>query len=186
MAIRFLFSPQDIQFTGRELCSHFAFRMFDLPGDSVVAFCGMCWVEPENLIDLRERKRNQRIFSHGMLHFIFENFDQDLTRAIFRQRLFATIVQQELQVRGVQNVVRRGDDLFQGDSKLTVSVATLSPVSAMVHFGINVISNGTPVKTRGLQDLKIDPRGLALAVMEAYRLEMEAIEEARAKVRGVP
>lgn len=186
MPIQILFSPHDLQYTGRELCSHFAYRTFDLLGDSVVAFIGMCWVETQDLVDLQDKKRNERIFSHRMLHFIFETFDHDLTGAILRQRLFGAILQQELQLRGVRHVVRRGDDLFSGEAKLSVSIATLTPVSTMIHFGVNIVSQGTPVKTLGLDDFKIDPRGFALAAMEAYRIEMDGVEVARCKARAVP
>lgn len=186
MPVRILFTPQEIQYTGRELSSHFAYRMFDVPGDSVVAFSGMCWVETEDLVDLHDKKRNERIFSHAMLHFIFENFDHDLRLAVYRQRLFAAILQQELLLRGVQHVRRRGDDLFVGDSKVTVSIATLTPVSTMIHFGVNIVSQGTPVRTKGLKDFQIDPRGFALAAMESYRDEVAGIERARCKARAVP
>ncbi|GIW73010.1 MAG: hypothetical protein KatS3mg102_2552 [Planctomycetota bacterium] len=186
MTVRILFSPEERQYTGRELCSHFAYRTWDLPGDSVVAFTGMCWVEPEALVDLADRKAGASIFSRRMLHFIIEHFDRDLRLAVWRQRLFAAIVQQELQQRGVAHVVRRGDDLFVGEAKLSVSVATASPVSTLVHFGINIDAQGAPVPALGLGDFRIDPRTFALAVMEAYRQEWLGIEDARTKVRAVP
>lgn len=186
MPVRILYSPQELQYTGLELSSHFAYRMFDILGDSVVAFCGMAWVETDNLVDLSDKKHNRSIFSHSMLHFLFENFDLDLTTAIYRQRLFASILQQELLLRGVGHVRRRGDDLFVGEAKLTVSIATLTPVSTMIHFGVNIVSKGAPVKAMGLQDLQVEPRGFALDVMETYRREVEGIENARAKARAVP
>jgi len=186
MAVHILFSPQEIQYTGRELSSHFAYRMFDVLGESVVAFCGLCWVETENMVDLYDQKRDEHIFSQRMLHYIFETFDHDLTAAIYRQRLFAAIVQQELQLRGVSHVVRRGDDLFVGDAKLSVSIATLTPVSTMIHFGVNIASKGTPVKTLGLADFQIEPRGFALETMSTFRQEMAGVEKARCKSRAVP
>lgn len=186
MPVRILYSPQELQYTGQELCSHFAYRMFDVIGDSVVAFTGMCWVETEHLVDLVDKKRNERIFSHSMLHYIFEDFDHDLRAAVYRQRLFAAICQQELWMRGVRHVMRRGNDLYVGDSKLNVSIATLTPVSTMIHFGINVTSHETPVKTKGLADFQIEPRGFALETMNAYRLEVDGIDEARCKARAVP
>jgi hypothetical protein len=175
-----------MQYTGRELCSHFAYRTFDVIGDSVVAFCGMCWVETDDLVDLTDRKRNERIFSHRMLHFMIEHFDRDLLLAVHRQRIFCAILQQEFQQRGVSHVVRRGDDLFVGSSKLSVSIATLTPVSTMIHFGVNIVSDGTPVKTMGLKDFKIDARAFALAVMDSYRQEIESMHVARCKARAVP
>ena len=186
MSIRIFFSPAELVYRGPELSSHFAYRMFDVLGDSCVAFIGGCWVETPDLVDIADQKKSERIFSKLMVHFILENFDRDLEKAVFRQRLFASVVQQELVYRGVGHVVRRGDDLYVGESKLSVSIATLSPVSTLIHFGINVISEGTPVKTLGLADFQIEARGFALAVMDAFREGCASIEEARCKARGVP
>ncbi len=187
MSVRIFYSPQELVYRGPELSSHFAYRTFDVIGDSCVAFQGGCWVEARDMVDLADAKKNAHIFSKQMLHFILENFDErDLEKAVYRQRLFASIVQQQLQWHGVGHVVRRGDDLFVGESKLSVSIATVTPVSSMIHFGINVVSQGTPVKTLGLADFQIEPRAFALAVLEAYREECESIEEARWKARAVP
>jgi hypothetical protein len=186
MAVRTHFATDEILYRGPELSSHFAYKRFDIAGDSCVAFLGGCWVQPHDLVDLADRKANAIIFSKRMLHFILERFDLDLEKAVLRQRLFTAIVQQELQIRGVREVIRRGDDLYVGDAKLSVSIATLSGVSSLVHFGINVISEGTPVKTLGLDDLKIDPRSFAIAVLEQVEEEEEGIVEARCKARAVP
>ena len=184
--MRIFFSPNELVYRGPELASHFAYRMFDVAGDSAVAFVGGCWVETADLVDLADQKKRERIFSKLMLHFILESFEHDLGKGVFRQRLFASIVQNELLERGLQHVRRRGDDLYAGDAKLSVSIATLTPVSTIIHFGINVISQGTPVKTLGLDDFSIEPRAFALAVLDAYRSECDSIDEARCKARGVP
>lgn len=186
MSVRIFYSPTELVYRGPELSSHFAYRTFDVLGDSCVAFQGGCWVETRDLVDLADRKKNEHIFSKHMLHFIIENFDRDLEKAVLRQRLFAAIVQQQLLWRGVSHVARRGDDLFVGESKLSVSIAALTPVSTIIHFGINVVSQGTPVRSLGLADFQVEPRGFALAVMEAYREECDSIEEARCKARPVP
>ena len=55
-----------------------------------------------------------------------------------------------------------------------------------VSFGVNVVPGSTPVKTLGLSDFQIDSRMFALAVMEAYRNEVDGIDVARCKVRAVP
>ncbi|RLF91350.1 DUF366 domain-containing protein, partial [Thermococci archaeon] len=54
---------------------------------------------------------------------------------------------------------RKGDDIYVGDRKLSISIATISPVSIKIHIGINVTSRGVPqdVKAIGLQELGIDP-----------------------------
>jgi hypothetical protein len=80
---------------------------------------------------------------------------------------------------------RRHTDLYDGEAKLSVSVATLSPVSALIHFGINISSRNTPVLTRGLEDYGINPRGFADSVMRQYVREIEDTQHARCKVKWV-
>jgi hypothetical protein len=186
MAVKVLLAAEEILYRGPELASHFAYRRFDLAGDSCVAFLGGCSVETQDLVDLADRKAKAFIFSQRMLHFIIEHFERDLEKAVLRQRLFASIVKQALELRGVRDVRRSGDDLYVGEAKLSVSIATLSGVSALIHFAINVLSAGTPVKTLGLADFGIDPKAFALEVLEAYRLEQDGIDEARCKARAVP
>jgi hypothetical protein len=82
-------------------------------------------------------------------------------------------------------ILRRGDDLYDGEFKLSVSIATLSPVSALVHFAINVDPTGAPVPARGLTHYGVDPRGLAEAVLSAYSAETSGVRRATRKVRPV-
>lgn len=186
MTVNIHFSTEKRQYTGSELCSHFAYRNFDVFGNSCVAFLGMCWVEKEALVDLADRKAEATIFSRLMLHFIVEDFEDDLNTAIWRQRVLTAIVQQELMRFGVAGVQRQGDDLYVGRAKLTVSIATSTPVSTMIHFGINVSSKDTPVETLGLEDFEVDPRPFGLAVLESYQKECAGVRQARCKVRAVP
>lgn len=174
-------------YTGRELTSHWAFRSFDLLGDSIVAFSGPCDVSTDRMADLADVKANAPIWSERMLHFIVEHFGCGLETAILRQRLLVCIVQEILNSRlKGQTIRRKGDDLYQGDAKLSVSIAVQSPVSCMIHLGLNVENKGTPVKTAGLNDLGLEPESLAGDVMAAYLDELKGMREARCKVRGVP
>jgi len=84
---------------------------------------------------------------------------------------------------GAPQVRRQGSDLFVGDAKLTVSVATVSPVSALIHAGINVTDEGTPVRTCSLEKLGIEPRAFGVAVLEAYIREIQSTWRARCKAR---
>jgi len=181
------FIPETILYTGDQLCSHWAYEQYDLQGDSIVSFVGPCDVGKEKLVDLADRKRNKIIYSESMLHFIVEHFDLDLEKTIFRQKLLVVILMEKLMNRLHSSVIQRfGDDLFDGDRKLTVSIATLTPVSTKIHAGINISSQNTPVKTRGLIDYGLDPRELAEAVMNQYEVELMQTLMARAKVRGMP
>lgn len=73
-----------------------------------------------------------------------------------------------------------------GCRKLSVSIATVSPVSALIHAGINVTTAGTPVRTAGLEMLGIDPAVYGRWVGENFARDYEKAWQACTKVRPVP
>ena len=176
-------------YTGEQLHSHWAYRNFGIAGDSIVAFSGPCDVELADMLDIEDVRSNSPIFSRNMLHFIIEHFGIDLEKAILRQRLLTVIVAECINktARKQKPVIqRRGDDLFSGKRKLSVSIATITPVSAMIHFGININAKGAPVPAIGLEDLGVKAEPLARTLIKAYIDELKDIEFARAKVRPAP
>jgi hypothetical protein len=184
---------QEIPYTGVELRSHFIYERFDLLGDALVAFAGPCRVDLPQMVDLEDVKQKRPIASEKMLHFLGEFFGMDLNRLVLQQRLLIAIFYEELMKRTVgaglkpaPTIRRTGDDLYDGDAKLSVSIATLSPVSGLIHAGINISSRNTPVLTKGLKDYGIDPRDFTHAVLKAFTSEMESAWRATCKVRGVP
>jgi len=190
--MRWAFIPKRIDYDGSQLASHFAFKTASLVGDSIVAFVGSCNVKPDCMVDVADLVAGLKIMSKQMLHFIAEHFDTDLDRTIPRQRLLVSILQQEVNTRlrekrSERFVERDGDDLFVSGRKLTVSVATASPVSCLIHLGVNIDAHGAPVDAIGLSELL--PRKtletLAASVMRRYVAEDKSIQEARALVRGV-
>ena len=74
--------------------------------------------------------------------------------------------------------------LFVGTGKLSISIATRSLVSTLMHFAVNVSNAGTPVATASLQDLDVDPAEFATLMLGAVVTEHDSILSARAKVRG--
>jgi len=179
-----LFVDREIAYTGAQLRSLWALETFDLAGDSAVAFLGPCDVASEHMKDMEDLKAGSRIYSERMAHFIVEHFDADLDRAVLRQRLLIAAMGEELNRRlGGARVERRGSDLYDGDRKLTVSIASASPVSALIHAGINVSSRNTPVPTRGLDDYGILPREFAESVLRAYAADLASAHRARCKAR---
>ncbi len=177
---------QPLTYDGRQLSSLWAYRNFGLQGDSIVAFRGPCRVELTEMVDLEDVRAGDHIYSEEMLHFIIEHFDLDLEKTVIRQRLLVATIGEALAEVGAKGLVRRGDDLYQGQGKLSVSIATLSPVSTLIHTGLNISSRNTPVQTVGLADLGVDPDRLAGIILDRYSLEVESIRGARCKVRGVP
>ncbi len=172
-----------IDYDGTQIHSLWAYRTFGIQGDSIVAFQGACDVAPERMVDLEDVRAGARIAGEAMLHFIVEHFDRDLEKAVLRQRLLAALVRDALG----GDVRREGDDLFLGPGKLSISIATLTPVSSKIHFGINVRrAEGVGVETRALADLGAEPEALARRILERYAAEQAGVLDARTRVRGVP
>jgi hypothetical protein len=170
----------------KKLFGHFAFKEFGVPGDAIVAFVGPCDVRGDNLVDLADKRAGATIVAARMLHFVVEHFNLTLAEAVWRQRVLAAVVMEELLKRAPRAPLRReGDDVYVGDAKLTVSIATLAPTSALIHFGVNVDGAGAPVKVFDLGRLGVGAEELARAVMSRYVDEEESFVEALSKVRGL-
>jgi hypothetical protein len=124
-----------------------------------------------------------------MVHFIVEKFDSNLLAAVGLQRLLASIVKDYLAEKSktefAAKLRRDGDDIFAGDRKLSISIATQSPVSSLIHFAVNVNNKSTPVKTLSLQDLEIDPKKFAADILKRFAAESVSVREATMKVRWV-
>lgn len=181
-----VFIDRPIDYDGGQLVSHWIFGQTGRHGDAVAAFIGGCNVKAEYMVDLVDRAASCRIFSEKMLHFIAEHFDHDLEKMILWQRLFVAIINEELRtLKGATPFTRRGDDIYDGDAKVNVSIATASPVSTLMHIGVNITSKNTPVKTKGLADYGIDTKTFAEEVMKRYNAEVEGVREARTKVKWV-
>ncbi len=177
---------EPIDYTGLELRSHFIRERTGIETDGLVAFIGGCRVDGESLVDLEDREAGDFIEAEMMLHFIGEHFAVGPREMNLRLRLLVAIVRELLEgIAAVTGIERRGDDLFIGDRKLSVAIATVSPVSGLMHLGINIDPSGAPVEAVGLEELDVDPAGLARAVLERYGSECRSIERALRKVRGV-
>ncbi|PKL77657.1 MAG: DUF366 domain-containing protein, partial [Candidatus Melainabacteria bacterium HGW-Melainabacteria-1] len=141
-----------LAYTGSELRSHWIYATLGLQGDAAVAFAGPCEVRLGEMVDLADVQANAPISSEHMLSLIIEHFQADLRSMILRQRLLTAQAKDLLERHGVSGLRRTGDDLYDGGHKLSVSIATVSPVSGLIHFGINISSLNTPVATKGLED----------------------------------
>ena len=192
------FLPKKIIYTGKQLASLWAYRKFGLLGDSIVAFIGPCNIPFKLMADVEDVRGQHKIYSSLMLHFIIEHFDCDLERAVLRQRLLTAIVKDILESHIKYKLQRIGDDLYDAkrktqntavtaiaNAKLSISIATASPVSTMIHFAVNIETKRTPVKTAGLNDYKVSPKQFALKIMQAYAEEMQGVKQARCKVKWV-
>ncbi|HKP53631.1 MAG TPA: DUF366 family protein [Chloroflexia bacterium] len=183
-------ADHEIEYDGRQLSPHWIYRQFDLLGNAVVAFTGPCRVELAEMVDIEDVKASAPIYSPLMLHVIAEFFGVDLHTTVYRQRLLIVTAKELLESTGSHAVTRRGDDLYlpRGDGslgKLSVSIATASSTSTLIHTGFNIDTEGTPVPTVGLRELGVEPQAFAATLLERYTAEMEDIWLARCKVRAV-
>ena len=180
------FYNKDQPYDGTQLRSRWIENSFGISGDAIAAFCGEADVPIEHMVDLEDVAANKPIYSESMLHFIIEQFHQDLEKMVFNQRLFIAILSEELKkFSQCRNILRKGNDLYDGAAKLSVSIATRSPVSCLIHTGINISRKNTPVLTKGLEDYDINPKTFAENAMARYALELEEIAHAQRKVRSV-
>ena len=176
---------QEIKYEGWQLSPHWIYKNFKIQGDATVAFIGECEVKLTEMVDI-EVINNEPIYSKSMLSFISEQFNVGLVEGVFRQRLLICIIKEALEKRGFK-IKRNGDDLFYEGKKLTVSIATKSINSILIHTGINIDSTNAPVKASGLtSELGItDIKELAQEILTNYSEEINDIIMASTKVRGV-
>ena len=137
MKIKYI--DEEVKYIGSQLAPHWIYKNYKLQGDAIVAFCGECEVKLTEMVDIEDVINNEPIYSKSMLSFITEQFNINLVEGVFRQRLLICIIKEELEKRGIF-VVRNGDDLMINGAKLTVSIATKSHTSILIHTGINILS----------------------------------------------
>jgi hypothetical protein len=169
-------------YCGTELRPHFLRRRFGVLGDAAVAFRGACEVAGTALVDLADREAGLFIRSQDMLHVMIERFDTDLVRAILVQRLLASRCADRIRRLTGRATERRGDDVYVEGRKLNVSIAAASPVSTLIHFGVNIDARGAPVAAAGLADFGLDPAEFARGLLDDLDSELEAIAGAASKV----
>ncbi|MDR3606459.1 MAG: DUF366 family protein [Oligoflexia bacterium] len=189
-----LFSETERTYTGSELRPHFLLTELNLKGSGIGAFQGPCRVETAKLVDWEDRLANDHIAAHSMIHFIGEFFGTSLREGVLIQRLFMSVAFESLltrvQAQGWQ-IRRSGDDLYlkksgsEAERKLSVSIVTASPVSQLLHVGINIDPSGATVPAIGLAELQVDPQAWAKEVLSRFAEEWEGMEWACVKVRPV-
>lgn len=178
--------PQPMTYDGAQLRSQFILESTGFQGDAIVAFCGPADVGAAHMVDQEDIAAAAWIRSRNMLHFIAEHFYMPLQEGVARQRLLVATLHDALRhIKPELRIRRIGDDLFDGENKLTVSIAAASPQSTCIHTAINIDSTDTPIPTRGLNDYKIAPMPFALDVMRCYSQECHDISLAICKVKPI-
>lgn len=142
------------EYDGSQINPSWAFQVFKVKDSTIVSWVGPMNILGDNLIDFEDVGLD--IKGNQMLHFIVEHFDQqpgDLRLIYHRQRILVMITRDILSKYGVKTS-QDGDDIFIGDAKLSVSIATASISSMKIHFALNITTKGTPidVQTSSLED----------------------------------
>lgn len=193
---------QSFTYDGSQLRSLFAYTQTGVKGNCVVSWRGPCDVHRDLMVDMEDWRQESKIQSPDMLHFIIEAFNTPLTTAVGYQRLFVGLIKDlicDILLTKLKNKIlpshllafyeklkRQGDDLYFEDKKINVSIATVSPVSSLIHIGINICHEGTPVPTMGLKDFQIDTVFFGEKIMDLWSREYVSIAHATCKVKGVP
>ncbi len=179
------FIPSELVYDGTQLATHWPRRTAGVTGDCVVAFLGPAEVPTENLVDLVDRRAGERITARRMLHLIGVWFGRTLAETVLRQRLYVFLTAERLRLRGLKVLVE-GDDLYTPDRrKLSVSIATKSPLAGLIHLGLNDDPAGAPVPAVGLTELGVGAADFARELLEVFEDAESGLESAGAKVRAV-
>lgn len=180
-----LVSDQQVFYDGSQLRSGWLQEQFGVAGEALVVFTGGCEVAWEHMLDSEDLELGHGIRARLMLHVIIEHPGADLALTVARQRLLAALAREILcEQCGLAGLRRRGDDLYLGERKLSISIAAPSPVSGLIHLALNIDPTGAPVPAVGLAELGIDPQPLGRALAEAYQSEMAGCRRAAEKVRA--
>ncbi len=175
-----------IDYDGSAIGSHWAYRNFGILGNSLVVFRGKCDVKVEEMIDIEDLRESKEIKSDDMVHYIIEVFDfPNVLLASTLQKLFIARLCEVLAEYGVK-ASRKGDDIYVNGKKLSISIATVSPVSVKMHIGINVEAKGIPkgVEAIGLKELGVtDVEGFMEKTGEALVAEFNKVKKDSLKVR---
>jgi len=192
-------SERRIPYLGGELRPHYLLETFRVEGSAIAAWRGPCRVETGALVDWEDRLARDRIEAREMLHFLGEFFGISLREGVLLQRMMVALAAARLPAlltalgHADPSVSRDGDDLYLADGgKLSVSIVTASPVSVLLHLGLNIDASGAPqsdawktgaLVTAGEPGDEISAFGRDL--LQAVQSEWRSIQRACVKVRPV-
>ncbi len=180
--MKYIVLEDEVSYDGHQISSLWAYENTRSLDDTIIAFRGPCDVSIEHMIDLEDRVLDESIQSPDMIHFICEHFDSiDLKLVYARQRLFVLIVSEILSKYGLVTE-RNGDDLFFNGRKLSVSIASVSPVSQKFHFGMNIVhEHYASLEMAGIKE--DDIYSLMEEICDRYCMEFKDIERDLRKSR---
>jgi hypothetical protein len=195
-----------IDYTGDQLKSLFNYTVSKHRGDSIVAFTGQMSVTTDHMVDMEDVIDCDFIWSPLAVNFIIEIFGISIETAVLYQRSFmritADVLMSMLKERKVDlfSVFLKGDDILLSKipvpgaeseqlRKLSVSIATVSLMSGLIHAGINISTDEKiPVAAIGLEQLFSAPEDISEfteRVCYDFRDFVISVKQASMKVKGV-
>jgi hypothetical protein len=176
-----------LDYDGTQLRPLFNYLQHRLDGPSVLGFRGACQVDFAHMIDGEDLREKSAIAGSDMVHLLIEFYHLNLFSAVAFQRLIADLAASTVYdlTAGKVRLARSGDDLYLGEAKFSISIATKSAVSELIHFAVNVSQKGTPVKTCALEDFGINPEIFGRTLIAKVAAEFQSCWAATEKVRPV-
>jgi len=176
--------PEKMDFTSDVMLPHWAYKKYQLLGDSIIAFCGPLKFDFTKRLNCRSSEKNCQLKDIDMLHFVIEHFDSNIRETVLRQYLLVSVVEEKLLHRIPENghrIIRLGDDLFDGENLLSTTSINCNLVSNKIHLAIFMEANPGPC-FHGLEAYRVDPCELAELVINQYRTEMRRLIEKTWKI----
>ncbi len=129
-------------YDGHLLHQRFAYRYFRdkvSPLGNMIAFRGWMKVEGDAMIDQEDVLKEAFIYAEDAINFLWEIPQLDPFGAVAFQRLLNTRMGYILQTQYNQPAVEmRGDDIYVGEGKASVSITHVKQNAALGHTGINI------------------------------------------------
>ena len=181
----YLVMTEPMKLTIDAMKSHWALINFDLWGNSMVIFKGPMEIEPKDMIDLKEVKRDTVLPDGDLLHFVIEHFGDDMEKGVLRQNILVNIAEEKLEHRlSDRKILRWGDDLYDEDRRITLTAVAQTPVSIKIHFGI-CIDSDTNAGFVGIDEYHLDIDELAEVIGNQYRADMKRLAEKCWRMRPI-
>ncbi|MCE7742440.1 MAG: DUF366 family protein [Candidatus Heimdallarchaeota archaeon] len=188
---------EPITYDGSQLANRYTTEKYGVFGETILIFRGGMKLSPEEMVDIKDIVRESHlnkilISSDDSLHFIIEEFDiqpPNMELEYYRLQVLAQIVIEVLKNEGIE-LIRKGTDMYVGDRKLNVAIASTGVSSSKIHLGINIAGTGFPshVNAIGLLELGIeqkDVKNIAMEIAERYSNEISKIKEDVSKTRPI-
>lgn len=197
----------EMLYTGEQLRSLFNYEKTGRKGDSAVVFKGGMDVATSHMVDMEDVIKKDFIWSPLALNFIVEIFHINVETAVLYQRMLMQSILNTIDDFCIESSIvnedilccsLKGDDIIVMDKdlkefKLSVSIATVSHVSGLIHSGINInIDDKIPVPALGLKNIfsncvNFDQliQDFSTTILSDFKDQVESIKYASVKVRGV-